>query len=177
MTEARQRRRASQHLRTLPPWQRWLILIAVLLAFDAWPIYDGWRAAHAERTTIHVTSCAMVGKSPACRGTWSLSGGRPGHGQISGYESLTSDVDLHGWATGSDATTELLTWLIAPFIGAVVTLSLVLGIPALLLIARSRRRRRAADETGRPSDESSQASDGTSRTGDGTGRPSDGTGR
>jgi hypothetical protein len=136
--------RPSARLLKLPRWQRVLVLVAFLVLINLWPVHDAWQAATSEPTTIHVTECPQViTRTNSCKGTWTLPDGSAGHGPVDGYISTVPGASLPGRATHAAATAKLSVWLIAPIVGAVVTLG-ALGLAGAFYL----RYRRVPPQTG-----------------------------
>ena len=94
-----------------------------------------------DRVTIQVVSCPAVPapRDAGCTGTWNLADGTTGRATIDGYAPVDgANRAVPGWATATEATAQLSTWLVLPLTAAVVLL-----IVLILLIALSLRLRRA----------------------------------
>ena len=126
-----------------PRWQRVLIPILLLLVVLVLPVGLGRNAIGAERVSIQVESCDRGGPKGVqrCRGTWSMSDGRVVTGPVGGG-SLRVGQQVDGWANGTRATVNLMTWLIAPLMVGSALLVAMVALAVVFLRAGAKRARR-----------------------------------
>lgn len=123
-----------------PRWQRVLVPILMVLVLLVLPIGLGRNLIGAERVSIQVESCDLGGPkgTQRCRGTWNMSDGRVVTGPVGGGSPRAGER-VDGWANGTRATVNVMSWLIAPLIVGSVLLVVTVALAVVFLRAGAER--------------------------------------